>query len=98
MTCPTCRKGSRAVLYCHRPVCGLRPAPDDLVGVLPRPGVTVVQTSDGKSHVVISRNGGSTESKHQTRSYEIEGTTTEEKVQKTVEKVISDRYTGEWLP
>lgn len=58
---------------------------------LPRPEVKVVQTSDGKSHVVISRDT-------QTKSYEVEGTTPDEKVKNTVEKVISDRYTGEWLP
>ncbi len=84
MACVVCSKGPRAVLYCHRTDCGLMIA-------LPRPDVKVVQTEDGKSHVVISREGKG-------KSYEIEGSTPDEKIQRTVEKVISDGYTREWLP
>lgn len=58
---------------------------------LPRPTVDVTDTPDGKSHVVISRDG-------KARSWAIEGSTSKEMVKDAVEKVISDSHTAEWLP
>ena len=59
---------------------------------LPRPDVTVVNNEiNGESHVVISRDGKG-------KSYKIEGNTEGEKIKGVVEKVINDKYTGEWLP
>ena len=61
-------------------------------GILPRPNVEVaVDEITGKSHVVISREGKG-------RIYEVEGNSEKEKIKGVVEKVINDRYTGEWLP
>ncbi len=91
--CPTCGKGERAIWFCRRPSgeCGLKPWEQMVTVDLPRPDVAVVQTEDGKSHVVISRGG-------KAKSYEIVGASPDEKVKGVVEKVISDRHTGEWLP
>ena len=94
MTCPACLKTDRAVWYCHRPAgeCGLRRGYAPVAAIIiPRPDVTVTHTDDGKSHVVISRDGRG-------KSYEVNGTTPDEKVKDAVEKVLNDSYTGEWLP
>lgn len=57
---------------------------------LPRPTVEVTDTADGKTHVVISRDG-------KAKTYEVEGSV-KGMVKDAVEKVISDPYTAEWLP
>ena len=88
--CPTCGKGPRSVLYCRKYPCGFRHG-IVLAVDLPRPEVQVTTTSDGKEHVVISRDGRG-------KSYEISGATSAEKVRDAITKVISDKYTGEWLP
>lgn len=61
------------------------------MATLQRPDVNVTNTSDGKSHVVISRDG-------KAKSYEIEGVTETEKIRDAVGKVIGDGHTAEWLP
>ena len=93
MACPSCGKGDRAIWFCRRPTgeCGLKPWERPAGVDLPRPDVTVTHTDDGKSHVVISRDGRG-------KSYEIAGSSPDEKVKDAVEKVISDGYTREWLP
>jgi len=58
--------------------------------ILPRPDVNVTKTNDG-DFVVISRDGRG-------KSYKIEGISTSEQIKGVVEKVINDKYTGEWLP
>lgn len=57
----------------------------------PRPDVAVTTTEDGKTHVVISREGKG-------RSYDVEGATPNEKIKNGIEKVIGDAYSAEWLP
>lgn len=66
--------------------------------ILPRPNVEVSNTQgrdssapDGSVDVVISRNGKG-------KSYRSVGGNLQEVVKDVVEKIISDRYTGEWLP
>lgn len=91
-TCPTCKKTRRALLYCRKNDCGFLASSSIAAVDLPRPQVDVVPNPDGsKEHVVIHRDG-------KAKSYEIEGSTTSEKIKNTVTKVINDRYTGEWLP
>jgi hypothetical protein len=59
---------------------------------LPRPDVTVTHNEDdGKSHVVISRDGKG-------KSYEITGTSPDDKIKGVVEKIIQDPHTLEWIP
>lgn len=58
---------------------------------LPRPTVEVTDSPDGKTHVVISRDGKS-------KSWEVAGSTGKEMVKDAVEKIISDPYSAEWLP
>ena len=58
---------------------------------LPRPNVEITTNSDGESHIVISRDGKG-------KSYKIEGNNERDKIKDVVEKVINDKYTGEWLP
>ena len=58
---------------------------------LPRPDVNVTHTDDGKSHVVVSREGKG-------RTYVVEGVNPDEKVKGVVEKILNDPYTIEWLP
>ena len=92
--CSSCGKGSRAPLYCRRDDCPQfqgSQIPSEQTK-LPDPKVEVIQSDDGKHHVTISRDGSGK------RSYEIEGSTDNEKVRRTVEKVIKDPSTAEWLP
>ena len=66
--------------------------------VLPRPNVDVVNTEDGKQHLVISRDQGVPGQLPKCRSYEIKGNTTEERVKDAVTQVINDPVTAEHLP
>lgn len=58
---------------------------------IPQPDVGINNTEDGKSYVVISRDG-------KAKSYEVEGIEPNEKIKKVVEKIINDPNTYEWLP
>ena len=59
---------------------------------LPDPKVEITQNDGGKSFVTITRDGSGR------KDYEIEGYSENEKIRRTVEKVIKDPTTAEWLP
>ncbi len=59
---------------------------------LPRPIVEVVNTSDGADHVLIYREEG------KARSYKVEGADEKERLANTIEKVLGDPVSAEWLP
>jgi hypothetical protein len=61
------------------------------MATLPRPDVNVTTHESGSTDVVISRDGKG-------KSYRSEKTEKNEIVKDLVEKVVNDRYTGEWLP
>jgi len=64
---------------------------------LPRPSVSVTRPSSDTNpgphdrDIVISRD-------NKARSYRVTGNSPDEVLKGTVEKIIGDRYTGEWIP
>jgi hypothetical protein len=94
MTCTLCNKNDRAIFYCRRGDC------PSIVGTrvdLPRPEVEVLTNGEGKTHVVVSRRG-SEGSAPLGRSYEVSGTSPNEKIKDAVEKILGDTYSAEWIP
>ena len=93
MTCPKCRKGARAIHYCHRADCGLLAAVD-----LPKPDVSVTSQGDAAGHqidVVISRKAG--DGTPLGRSYKGTGAVPADAIKDVIEKVLADPYSGEFM-
>lgn len=65
---------------------------------LPRATSDVVQTADGKSHVVISRGDKSYDGTRKCKSIEVRGVSTNEKLKNLADDMLGDHSVGEWLP